>query len=70
MSGHKNKNDHQLNTFNSVFSKPSFGLIAPIGLSNIKNINPYFKINPTQKWNVYAGIYRLWRQQPGRHLFT
>jgi len=62
MSGDKNKNDHQLNTFNSIFSKPPFGLIAPIGLSNIVNINPYFKINPTQKWNVYAGVYRMWRQ--------
>jgi len=62
MSGDKNKNDHQLNTFNSIFSKPPFGLIAPIGLSNIVNINPYFKIDPTQKWNVYAGVYQMWRQ--------
>lgn len=62
MSGDKNKTDNQLNTYNSIFSKPPFGLVAPIGLSNIVNINPYFKINPTKKSNIYAGAYWLWRQ--------
>ncbi|WPR70317.1 alginate export family protein [Flavobacterium sp. NG2] len=61
-SGDKNPSDNKLNTYNSIFSKPPFGLVAPIGLSNIVNINPYIKINPTEKSNIYAGIYWLRRQ--------
>jgi hypothetical protein len=61
-SGDKNQNDNQLNTYNSIFSKPPFGLVAPIGLSNIVSINPYFKINPTPKTYIFAGAYLLWRQ--------
>lgn len=61
-SGDKNPSDNKLNTYNSMFSKPPFGLVAPIGLSNIVNINPYIKINPTEKSNIYAGVYWLRRQ--------
>nr|WP_288836898.1 alginate export family protein [uncultured Flavobacterium sp.] len=61
-SGDKNPNDNKLNTYNSMFSKPPFGLVAPIGLSNIVNINPYIKINPNEKSNIYAGVYWLKRQ--------
>lgn len=62
MSGDKDPNDTKLNTYNSLFSKPPFGLVAPIGLSNITNINPYLRINPTSKSNIYAGVYWLNRQ--------
>ncbi len=62
VSGDKNQNDNQLNTYNTIFSKPPFGLVAPIGLSNIISINPYFKINPTPKIYVYASFNLLWRQ--------
>jgi Alginate export len=61
-SGDKNQNDNQLNTYNSIFSKPPFGLVAPIGLSNIVSINPYLKINPSPKTYIFAGAYLLWRQ--------
>jgi len=62
MTGDKSPNDDKLNTYNSMFSKPPFGLVAPIGLSNIVNINPYIKMNPTVKSNVYMGVYWLKRQ--------
>lgn len=62
VSGDKNSNDNQLNTYNSIFSKPPFGLVAPIGLSNIINFNHYVKINPTAKSNIYVGAYWLKRQ--------
>jgi len=62
ISGDKSKNDNQLNTYNVIFSKPQYGLAAPIGSSNIVNINPYFKINPIKNFNVYAGAYLMWRQ--------
>ncbi|CAN5396807.1 alginate export family protein [soil metagenome] len=61
-SGDRNKNDRQLNTYNLIFSKPQYGMTAPIGSSNIVAINPYLKINPTEKINLYAGVYLMWRQ--------
>ena len=62
MSGDKNPTDRKLNTYNSLFSKPPFGLVAPIGLSNIVNINPYIKLNPTTNSMIYGGVYWLKRQ--------
>jgi Alginate export len=62
ISGDKDKTDNILNTYNLIFSKPSYGLAAPIGSSNITNVNPYLKINPIKKLNVYAGVYFLSRQ--------
>jgi Alginate export len=62
ISGDKNKTDNQLNTYNLIYSKPSYGLAAPIGSSNIVNFNPYIRVNPIQKMSVYAGIYFLNRQ--------
>jgi hypothetical protein len=61
-TGDKNRNDGILNTYNLVFSKPSYGLAAPIGSSNIQNINPYFKFSPTKKLNLQAGVYWMQRQ--------
>jgi hypothetical protein len=62
ISGDKDKTDNNLNTYNLIFSKPSYGLAAPIGSSNIVNVNPYIKISPTKKLNLYAGVYFLNRQ--------
>lgn len=62
ISGDKNKNDSQLNTYNLIFSKPQYGLTAPIGATNLVNINPYIKISPTPKSNIYISNYFMWRQ--------
>jgi Alginate export len=62
ISGDKNKADNQLNTYNLIYSKPSYGLAAPIGSSNIVNLNPYIRINPIKKLSIYAGVYFLSRQ--------
>lgn len=62
IAGDKNNTDNQLNTYNLLFSKPSYGLAAPIGSSNIININPYLKINPVKKLSVYAEVYLMQRQ--------
>jgi hypothetical protein len=61
-TGDKNKNDNQLNTYNLIYSKPSYGLAAPIGSANLVNFNPYIKLNPIKKISVYAGVYFLNRQ--------
>lgn len=62
ISGDKNRFDQQLNTYNLLFSKPSYGLAAPIGSSNIINLNPFIRINPMQSLSLYAGVYLMKRQ--------
>jgi Alginate export len=61
ISGDKSRSDNELNTYNLIYSKPSYGLAAPIGSSNIENINPYLKVNPTKKLLLQAGIYFMQR---------
>lgn len=62
ISGDRNSKDRKLNTYNLFFSKPQYGLAAPIGATNIATINPYMKMQPTSKLNIYTGINFLWRQ--------
>ncbi len=61
-TGDKSKTDNKLNTYNLIFSKPSYGLAAPIGSSNIINVNPYIKITPLKEINIYTGVYIMGRQ--------
>ena len=62
VSGDKGDNDSELNTYNPLFSKPQYGLTAPIGASNVITFNPYLSISPIRKLNVLAGAYFMWRQ--------
>lgn len=62
LTGDKNKDDNQLNTYNLLYSKPQYGLAAPIGATNMMTVNPYLKFNPLRKSNVYFGANFMWRQ--------
>jgi hypothetical protein len=62
ISGDHNPTDNILTTYNLLFSKPSFGLAAPIGASNIVNTNPYIQFNPTPKLQVLGSVYFLSKQ--------
>ncbi|RYY43818.1 MAG: hypothetical protein EOO06_19145, partial [Chitinophagaceae bacterium] len=62
LTGDENPNDNQLNTYNLIYSKPQFGLTAPIGATNLVNVNSYLKINPSRKSSIYAGANLMWRQ--------
>lgn len=62
LSGDKSKTDNQLNTYNLLYSKPQYGLAAPIGATNMITVNPYIKLNPTRSSNVYIGGNFMWRQ--------
>lgn len=62
ISGDAQKSDNQLNTYNLLYSKPSFGLAAPIGASNIVNVNPYIRYNPMPKLSLLGSVYVLSRQ--------
>lgn len=61
-SGDMNKEDRELNTYNFLFSKPQYGLTAPIGATNIVNVNPYISIIPFKAPRIDAGAYFMWRQ--------
>lgn len=62
VSGDRDKNDNTLNTYNPLFSKPQYGLTAPIGASNIITFNPYLRLNPVKRSSIYAGAYFMKRQ--------
>ncbi len=61
-TGDKSKNDHQLNTYNLLYSKPQYGLTAPIGATNMITVTPYLKLNPVNRSNIYIGANFMWRQ--------
>ncbi len=60
-SGDKNPNDKKLNTYNLLYAKPTYGLAAPIGATNMNSLNPYIKINPIQRLNILAQVFFLSR---------
>ncbi len=62
VSGDRDNSDKQLNTYNSLFSKPQYGLTAPIGATNIITFNPYIRSTPIKRLNAMLGAYFLWRQ--------
>ena len=60
-SGDRNSKDGKLNTYNSLYAKPAFGLAVPIGATNMVSLSPYVKINPIQKLNVLAQLFFMSR---------
>jgi hypothetical protein len=62
VTGDKRRDDKQLNTYNLLFSKPQYGLTAPIGATNVITATPYIKANPTKRSSIYAGSSFVWRQ--------
>jgi hypothetical protein len=70
ITGDKTKSDNQLNTYNLLYSKPQYGLTAPVGATNIITVNPYLKLKPTSKSNVYLGTNLMWRQSSNDGTYT
>lgn len=70
VSGDRDINDKQLNTYNSLFSKPQYGLTAPIGATNIITFNPYLRSAPVKRFNLLLGAYFLWRQSNKDGLYS
>lgn len=62
LTGDKRKNDHQLNTYNLLYSKPQYGLTAPIGATNMITVSPYLKINPVNRSSIYLAANFMWRE--------
>jgi hypothetical protein len=70
VSGDKDNSDTHLNTYNPLFSKPQYGLTAPIGASNVITFNPYLRISPTRKMSILAGVYFMQRQSDQDGTYT
>ena len=62
ISGDRSPSDEKLNTYNMLYSRPSFGLAAPIGPANIINIRPFLEFNPRPNIRLIAGYYIMRRQ--------
>lgn len=62
LTGDKRKNDHQLNTYNLLYSKPQYGLTAPIGATNMITVTPYLKITPVNRSSIYLAANFMWRE--------
>jgi hypothetical protein len=60
-SGDKDSTDNKLNSYNLLYAKPAYGLVAPIGATNILSLSPYLKINPVQKLSILAQVFFLAR---------
>jgi hypothetical protein len=60
-SGDNNRSDNKLNTYNSMYAKPAFGLAIPLGATNIVSLAPYFRINLIHKLNILAQVFFLAR---------
>jgi hypothetical protein len=70
ITGDKDRTDNSLNTYNLIYSKPAYGLAAPIGSSNIENVNPYIRFKPTPKISVYSGVYFMQRNSTEDGTYT
>ena len=60
-SGDKDPGDGKLNTYNLLYAKPAFGLVAPIGATNMMSLSGYLKMSPVPKLNVLAQAFFLSR---------
>lgn len=70
ITGDKSNTDNHLNTYNSLYSKPSFGLAAPIGPTNIINIRPSLEYNPQANIHIILSSYFMWRHSENDGTYT
>jgi len=70
-SGDNDAQDGELGTYNALFPNAAYvsesAIFAP---SNIKDIQPFVILQPTQNLTVFAGIDFLWRASKGDSLYV
>ena len=69
-SGDQSPNDRVLNSYNMLYSKPTFGLSAPIGASNIINLKPTLEYNPQPNIRLILSGYFMFRQSANDGTYT
>lgn len=62
ISGDRSATDNESNTFDPLYPKPTFGLAAPLGPSNITNIRPMAGISPAKGLTLTGSVYFLKRE--------
>ncbi|MCI4651706.1 alginate export family protein [Phaeodactylibacter sp.] len=70
ISGDQDPNDKRLNTYNLLYSKPQFGLAAPIGSTNLINLKPFIILFPFKKFRATLSNYWIWRQSDVDGVYT
>ncbi len=71
ITGDKNGNDDQLNTFNSLYTNPTyFGQSATIAPANLLDIHPSFKLNFTKQISVEMDWDFLWRASSNDGIYS
>lgn len=70
LSGDQDSTDGRLNTYNLLYSKPQFGLAAPIGSTNIINCRPYLSLYPFPEFRVTLSNYWIWRESAEDGIYT
>jgi hypothetical protein len=69
-SGNRKSNGNTLNTYNPMYPKPPFGLIAPLGPVNLLNCNPGIQISPDNDWQFSLSSDIFWRESNADGLYT
>ncbi|SMG47067.1 Alginate export [Marivirga sericea] len=69
-SGDQSPNDDRLNTYNMLYSRPTFGLSAPIGASNIINIKPTLEYDPQPNIRIIMSGYFMYRHSINDGTYT
>jgi len=62
VSGDKSPIDNQLNTFDPIYPRPTFGLAAPLGPANITSVRLLAGISPLKQLFINGSIYFLARE--------
>jgi hypothetical protein len=70
ISGDQSPGDDVLNTYNMLYSKPTFGLSAPIGSTNIINLKPTLEYNPRPNIRIILSSYFMYRQSANDGTYT
>lgn len=62
ISGDRSATDHRLNTYDALYARPTFGLAAPLGPSNIISRQPFVSVSPLRGMTIKSSVYFLSRQ--------
>jgi len=62
VSGDKSPTDQQLNTFDPMYPRPTFGLAAPLGPANIISVQLFAGISPLNQLYIDGSVYFLARE--------
>jgi len=69
-SGNQKSNSARFSTYNSMFSRPAFGLMFPLAPINIISASPGIKILTNWNWKISADATFFWRHSHADGLYN